>query len=601
MDNYLKHKDRSPEDTISLIQQILRDTGVFPVLKWTGEPRKGFSSNRITLHPTTAGVNGKGTDEIYSTASGFGELMERIQNNLLISMPAASDEATRPAFNIAPDEGERSLEDVLADPDPVTRMVMSSLAGEDELYNGRAYLEMFCIERDGSKYLTTMPFADPASGRIYDVPAYLVRRLTGSNGMSAGNTLDEAMVQGLSELFEREVHFMMIEGRFTPPVIPDDAIRQYSFFETIEEIRSDSRYDVELFDCSLGKGWPVVALVIKDLERGTFGLRLGAHPSFPVAIERTLTEAAQGRSISEFTSINRTGSLTASASSANRQLVTKLGDGLYPYSMFCGEPDWEFTPWENFRGNSNKEFLREMLHLLKADGYEPLVHDSSYLGFPACYIVVPGFEPFITFGGSEVRLRRSMLRAHDSAGHFPELTDEEAERLLRLFRFREKAFDFSMAGVLFVAAFRDVHDYSNERIAAYFALRLGQYELASKCFTKMIASGNFADDQCYLLCMRDYAVMRVEGLTHDLAAAVLRSTHRPEAADRTISDASDPAAAIARYLPKPPCPDCSSCRYRDNGCEYEARRDIYMKIANAMKKENASQEALLTHLIDLWA
>jgi ribosomal protein S12 methylthiotransferase accessory factor len=208
-------------------------------------------------------------------------------------------------------------------------MVLSALADEDELSDGRAYLELFCYERDGGRYLTTLPFADPVSGRIYDVPAFLVRRLTGSNGMSAGNTLDEAMVQGLSELFEREVQIMMIEGRITPPLIPDDAIRQYSFFERIEEIRSDDRYTAELYDCSLGKGWPVVALVVRDLVLGTFGLRLGAHPSLPVAIERTLTEAAQGRAMREFATINRLGSLRATSSSTNRQLVTKLADGLY--------------------------------------------------------------------------------------------------------------------------------------------------------------------------------------------------------------------------------------------------------------------------------
>jgi ribosomal protein S12 methylthiotransferase accessory factor len=242
-----------------------------------------------------------------------------------------------------------------------------------------------------------------------------------------------------------------------------------------------------------------------------------------------------------------------------------------------------------------------MLRLLKADGYEPLVHDCSYLGFPSCHIVVPGFSPLIHFDGSEVRLRRTNFRVRASAEHFPDLTDEEADRILRLIRFRGRNFDFSLAGLLFDASFRNVHDYSNERIGAYFALRQGEYKLAAKYFSQMIATGRYADDPDYIMCMKDYAVMRSEGLTHDQAAAVLRSTRRPKAADRTISDTSDLAAAIARYLPKPPCPDCSSCRYRDNGCEYEARRDIYMKITNAMQKENASQEALLTHLKELWA
>ena len=596
MDNYQKHKDRSPEDTISLIQQKLKDIGIFPVLNWTGERCGGFSSNRITLYPTSAGVNGKGTDEIYSTASGLGELMERMQNNMLLAAPFSSDMKARRFFNVVPDEGERPLEEILSDPDPFTRRIISELDGEDELSDGRAYLELFSFTRDGKKYLTTIPFADPAGDRIVDVPLFMVRRLTGTNGMAAGNTMDEAMVQGLSELFEREAQFMLLEGGCTPPRIPDDAVKQYSFFKRIEKIRFDGRYSAELLDCSMGKGWPVAALLVKDLEGGTFGLRFGAHPSFPVAIERTLTEAAQGNTLRDFATINRTGTPDETLTSANRQMVTKIGNGVYPHSLFYDKPDWEFVPWTGFKGSSNEEFLREMMQLLRRDGYEPLVRDSSFLGFPACYIVIPGFRTLIPLDGGEVRRRRTLMRAMDCAGHFPDLTDEEAKRLLRMIRYHESFFDFSLIGTLFGAPIKSVPEYSNERIGGFLALKVGDYVLADRLFSKMIAGGMYAEDHCWLMCMKDYAFMRSKGLTHDQAAAVIRSTYKPEAAERAVRDTSDISAAIARELPKLPCPDCGSCVYRDNGCEYEARRDIYTKISGSMKKENVSQEALLKHL-----
>ena len=63
-----KYKDRTPEETILAIQQILQKAGIFTVLRWTGRNGNGYFSNRITLHPTDIGVNGKGSDEIYSTA-----------------------------------------------------------------------------------------------------------------------------------------------------------------------------------------------------------------------------------------------------------------------------------------------------------------------------------------------------------------------------------------------------------------------------------------------------------------------------------------------------------------------------------------------------
>ena len=192
------------------------------------------------------------------------------------------------------------------------------------------------------------------------------------------------------------------------------------------------------------------------------------------------------------------------------------------------------------------------------------------------------------------------MRAADCAGHFQDLTDEEAERLLRIIRYHESFFDFSLIGTLFGAPIKSVPEYSNERIGGFLALKVGDYALADRLFSKMIAGGMYAEDHCWLMCMKDYAFMRSKGLTHDQAAAVIRSTYKPEAAERAVRDTSDISAAIARELPKLPCPDCGSCVYRDNGCEYETRLDIYTKISGSMKKENVSQEALLKHLKELY-
>ena len=43
----------------------------------------------------------------------------------------------------------------------------------------------------------------------------------------------------------------------------------------------------------MGGKYPVAALIILEKNTGKYGIKLGCHPDFGVAMERTFTEAAQ--------------------------------------------------------------------------------------------------------------------------------------------------------------------------------------------------------------------------------------------------------------------------------------------------------------------
>lgn len=49
----------------------------------------------------------------------------------------------------------------------------------------------------------------------------------GSNGMSAGNTREEALVQGMSEVVERYVQKRIFSDRPALPDIPEDYLRRF--------------------------------------------------------------------------------------------------------------------------------------------------------------------------------------------------------------------------------------------------------------------------------------------------------------------------------------------------------------------------------------
>ncbi len=59
-----------------------------------------------------------------------------------------------------------------------------------------------------------------SDGEVVYFPSNLIENLFLSNGMSAGNTLAEAQVQCLSEIFERAVKREILEGEIALPDVP---------------------------------------------------------------------------------------------------------------------------------------------------------------------------------------------------------------------------------------------------------------------------------------------------------------------------------------------------------------------------------------------
>ncbi len=79
---YSKHKDCTPEQTIETIKSILDGLGIKTEVNALNHPFYGTYSNHVQIAGTAIGANGKGTTEAYALASGYAELIERIQNGM---------------------------------------------------------------------------------------------------------------------------------------------------------------------------------------------------------------------------------------------------------------------------------------------------------------------------------------------------------------------------------------------------------------------------------------------------------------------------------------------------------------------------------------
>ena len=378
-DNYSKHKDNSPEATIFKIQSIMHNTGLFPVLQWMNNDFEGAVSNRVTLYPTNVGTNGKGTDKRYAAASAFAELAERMQNNLLWIFPeyTCRDEISKTGFNFFPDEKLMTVDEILDQDSEFFNIIFKQFGITERLKQKALILKIHkSLSGVDDDKIPAVPFADPLSGQIKWLPFRFITIVYASNGMAAGNTLEEAMVQGLSEIFERWVNSMVLSGKVVPPEVPRDYLKQFSIYKLIQDFERSGRYKVSVRDCSLGRGIPVAASLIMDQETGYLCVKLGSHPSFAIAVERTLTESVQSAvKIEYFTKFCKIGSKAQTNSFHNETNTLKDGRGIYPYDLITRKPDWEFVPWGFSDKSSNKELLQNMLGLLRREGFSILVRD----------------------------------------------------------------------------------------------------------------------------------------------------------------------------------------------------------------------------------
>ena len=80
--NYSIKKDAKPNETIQKIKSILNKYKIDIKVRFSAKGNF-FCSTRHTISHSDIGTNGKGTSEINALASGYAELMERLQTQWL--------------------------------------------------------------------------------------------------------------------------------------------------------------------------------------------------------------------------------------------------------------------------------------------------------------------------------------------------------------------------------------------------------------------------------------------------------------------------------------------------------------------------------------
>jgi ribosomal protein S12 methylthiotransferase accessory factor len=213
--------------------------------------------------------------------------------------------------------------------------------------------------------------------------------------MSAGNTLAEAQVQCLSEIFERAVKREILEGELALPDVPHEVLAKYPGILAGIQALEEQGFPVLVKDASLGGVYPVMCVTLMNPRTGGVFASFGAHPSLEVALERSLTELLQGRSFEGLNDLPRP-TFESNAVTEPNNFVEHFIDssGVVSWRFFSAKADFDFVEWDfSAHGeNSNAEEAAVLFGILEDMGKEVYMAVYENLGATACRILVPGYS-----------------------------------------------------------------------------------------------------------------------------------------------------------------------------------------------------------------
>jgi len=442
-------KDDSPLKTVERVRAILRDLDIFTVEHWSESCIPGIYSVRVVVIRTNIGTNGKGATESLALASGYGEFLERLQNGLLFSsfrsvqksthfgccdVPVARYMKPSPLFDgvlFGMKSPEENAKDGISDYIELGKRIDAKRSRID------LWGSLKSLMAKESSQVSAVSFVDLESHEKEYLPVSMLCAY-GSHGMAAGNSCKEAVVQGVSEIFERYCQKRVLDLKLNPPEIPFEilekkfsGIAKYKLF-----IENCSEMSVQLRDCSLGQGFPVFCICITNRKTHCFSVTFGAHPNVEVALERLFTEVFQGRTLMD---VSNKIDAKVLPEPYNTKSLFKVSMGHYPVEFWRSEPSYDYDEAllsQSFE--SNAEAFAYCRSFCRSKGMRIYARDASYLGFPSVHIVVPGFSEVLCCNDLTLRHNDTSKKVTEYMLRYDTLNDVEKQLILEFVDFCRK-------------------------------------------------------------------------------------------------------------------------------------------------------------------
>jgi ribosomal protein S12 methylthiotransferase accessory factor len=351
--------------------------------------------------------NGKGVTPEMAEASAYAELVERFSAGLFypvfeervrFNIPALYNEETNRFLNYEwmdgyihahqdeLNENTLKIEDLLANERHLTDSDIEDIKNSRM---ARHWVDGFSITRE----------------ETVKVPVNFVTYIHASNGMAAGNTMEEAMIQASCEIFERHAQIQIIKPEKTVPSIDPDSVNNAVIKDMIKFYHGNNVH-VIIKDLSLGGVLPCIGVLFinHNLSPDRLEHKIlipGVSFNMNEGLTRCFTESMQGRE-----------TLLAPRPQLDKPLVHRSRvNNFYLLMKCCISPkDISFLEkgkMSAYRNMQIKDVLSEIQELKKICKHFNtdciiLDHTHPILNFPVVRVIIPRISDFLPFLNQDI-------------------------------------------------------------------------------------------------------------------------------------------------------------------------------------------------------
>ena len=389
-----------PSNTIKRIKDGLRkldiDVGYVPV-----RVSDNIHWGRVWIDSIRIVCVGKGITPELAEASAYAELAERLSAGLFypvfeeqvrFNAPALYNEETVKFLNYEWMEGYvHALQDDLENPlrieDLLANEIHLTAKDIEDIKNSRMarhWVDGFSIVRQ----------------ETVKVPVNLIAYIHGSNGMAAGNTIEEAMIQASCEIFERYVQIQIIKPEKIVPSIDSDSVDNTVIKEMIRFYHAKN-VDVIIKDLSFDGLLPGVGVLFinNNLRPDRLEHRIlipGVSFNPDEGLTRCFTESMQGRE-----------TLLAPRPQLDRPVVHRSHVNDFYMLMKCSVclkdisflEQGETTTYKNIKIKDVLGEIEEIKKICKLFNTDCIILDHTHpaLNFPVVRVIIPRVSDFLPF------------------------------------------------------------------------------------------------------------------------------------------------------------------------------------------------------------
>lgn len=304
---YDNYKCDYPENTIKRVEDGLKKISLNPIYNQKEIISNGFYNyyGELLIEELGFLTCGKGASSILTKASAYAEMAERISSGFFVfhTITDNFEEYAKILDGVVERKFLRGFiqnqKDEQISHNLINKYIESNISNKKfELLKNQGLFDV---------YVDSYSFINQEYEKL---PVRFVEVTSGSTGLAAGNTIEEALVQGSCEIFERYTTYKILTEKIPCSTIAIDSIKNEKVQYYINLYKS-MNVDVTIKDFSLNKDLPVIGVIFtnnnikndenefkKDLYYKM--VDIGSHPDLNQAIIRCLIERLQAVTKEEF-------------------------------------------------------------------------------------------------------------------------------------------------------------------------------------------------------------------------------------------------------------------------------------------------------------